>query len=207
MKRINYRKIWEDAYGCIPIDEQGRKYEIHHIDGDHTNNELSNLMCITIEEHYDIHYKQGDYGACHLIAKRLKISPNELSNLISELNKKRIGDKNPFYGKKHSEKTKKLISEINSGENHPFYGKKRPEFAKKVSQALKGRKKSEEHKRALSESRKGKANKKYKYIMSKDNIEFEIINLKEYCRNYDLPYLKIRIGIEYNGYKLVKQIK
>jgi hypothetical protein len=29
----NYRKIWENYYGLIPIDEKGRSYEIHHIDG------------------------------------------------------------------------------------------------------------------------------------------------------------------------------
>lgn len=201
--KLNYRKIWEDTYGKIPSDENGRSYEIHHIDGNHINNSIDNLICISIEEHYNIHYEQGDYAACHLITKRMTDDPKELSKLISELNKKRIGDKNPFYGKKHSDETKKLISEINSGVNHPFYGKKRPEFAKKISAILKGKCKSEEHKKALSESKKGKVSKLYKYIMSKDGYHFDIINLKEYCRIHDLPYLKMRVGIEYDGYQLV----
>ena len=115
-----------------PKDENGRSYEIHHIDGNHANNDIENLMCISIDEHYQIHYDQGDYGACHLIAKRMTNDPKELSRVISELNKKSIGDKNPFFGKKHSKETRVLISKANQGENHPFYGKKRPEFAKKV---------------------------------------------------------------------------
>jgi hypothetical protein len=199
----DYRKIWESHYGPIPKDENDRSYEIHHIDGNHTNNDIENLMCINIDEHYRIHYEQGDYGACHLIAKRMTNDPKELSRVISELNKKRVGDKNPFFGKKHSKETCELISKINSGENHPFYGKKRPEFAKKVSAALKGKPKSEEHKKALSEARMGKATKLVKYIMSKDDAQFEIVNLKQYCRDHNLPYYKIRVGIEYNGYKLV----
>lgn len=55
-----YRKIWEDAYGPIPKDDQGRSYEIHHIDGNRNNNELSNLMCVSIEDHIKIHTNQGD---------------------------------------------------------------------------------------------------------------------------------------------------
>jgi len=83
-----YRKIWEQNYGKIPVDEFGRSYEIHHIDGNNTNNDLNNLKCVTIQEHYDIHLEQGDYGACALIAKRMKLTPEELSKIASELSKK-----------------------------------------------------------------------------------------------------------------------
>ena len=54
-----------------------------------------------------------------------------------------IGVKNPFYGKKHSEKTRNLLSELASeglGEKNPFYGKKHSvETKKKISQKQKGR--------------------------------------------------------------------
>lgn len=72
-----YRKIWEEAYGPIPKDEFGRSYEIHHIDGNHDNNELSNLACVSIEEHINIHLKQGDLGAVQLITKRLNLPYEE----------------------------------------------------------------------------------------------------------------------------------
>jgi hypothetical protein len=40
------------------------------------------------------------------------------------------GEKNPFFGKKHSEETKLMISEKKSGINHPFFGKKDSEEVK-----------------------------------------------------------------------------
>jgi N-acetylglutamate synthase/N-acetylornithine aminotransferase len=60
----NYRKIYENHHGPILKDEEGRTYEIHHIDGDHSNNDPVNLTALTLQEHYNIHYSQGDYYAC-----------------------------------------------------------------------------------------------------------------------------------------------
>lgn len=77
----NYRKIYEHHVGPIPKDEDGRTYDIHHIDGDHSNNNISNLKAITLQEHYDIHLSQGDYRAAHLISIRLRMSPEEISRL------------------------------------------------------------------------------------------------------------------------------
>ena len=78
---IIYRKIYEQNFGPIPKEPNGRSYEIHHIDGDSSNNDPSNLKAVTIQEHYDIHYSQGDWGACLLIGKRLKLSPKEISEI------------------------------------------------------------------------------------------------------------------------------
>lgn len=80
---MNYRKIWEQHYGSIPKDEYGRTYEIHHIDGDRSNNNIENLMCVSIEEHYKIHLKQKDYAACHAIKLRMRYTPQEISHLAS----------------------------------------------------------------------------------------------------------------------------
>jgi hypothetical protein len=61
----------------------------------------------------------------------------------SEIGKSRTGEKNnmygktgeksPNFGKKHTEKTKKEMSEKKKGKNHPNYGKKRPEHSRKIS--------------------------------------------------------------------------
>jgi hypothetical protein len=83
----NYRKIYEDFYGPIPLDEQGRTYEIHHIDNNPHNNHPSNLKAVSIQEHFDIHASQGDWYACMLIGSRLNITPEEKSELARKHNK------------------------------------------------------------------------------------------------------------------------
>lgn len=78
----HYRKIYERHHGPIPKEDNGRSYEVHHIDGDHSNNEPLNLVAITLQEHYDIHYSQGDYGACRLMAiQRMNKTPEEISEI------------------------------------------------------------------------------------------------------------------------------
>jgi|688.fasta_scaffold113424_2 hypothetical protein len=88
--KSNYRKIYIDNFGSIPVDVEGRTYEIHHIDGNHNNNDSTNLKAVSIQEHYEIHYSQGDYYAAFLIGERLKIPPEELSRLASINVKKQI---------------------------------------------------------------------------------------------------------------------
>lgn len=74
-----HRKIYEEYHG-IKIPEG---MEIHHIDGNHFNNDINNLKLVTWQEHYDIHYSQGDWAACLLISGRHSIPPEERSRLAS----------------------------------------------------------------------------------------------------------------------------
>jgi hypothetical protein len=83
-----YRKIYEQHFGPIPKDEDGRTYEIHHIDGDDSNNDPNNLVALTIKEHYEVHKSQGDWAACLAMAHRMKVSPAEKSEL-ARLNRQR----------------------------------------------------------------------------------------------------------------------
>jgi hypothetical protein len=98
------RKIYESHYGTIPFDDNGRRLEIHHIDGDHDNNTITNLIAVTIEEHYDLHYKQEDWGSCYAIGIRMTMTPEQLSKLSSDAQNKRIAEgthhfvtNNPIY--------------------------------------------------------------------------------------------------------------
>lgn len=86
---MNYRKAWETKFGPIPRDSEGFSYEIHHIDGNHSNNHIDNLKLVTIKEHLDIHLKQEDWFAAALIAKRIGLGPEYASSL--QKSKKRPG--------------------------------------------------------------------------------------------------------------------
>lgn len=60
------------------------------------------------------------------------------------------GEKNPMFGKKHSAKTRALLSEQKTGAKNPWYGKHLPtETCKKISQAQKGKKRPEEGSRKM----------------------------------------------------------
>ena len=97
---INYRKIYENHNGPILRESNGRSYEIHHIDGNHYNNEPSNLKLVTLQEHYDIHYAQGDWFACGKIGSKLNLSSYDLSLLAEKNNQNRIDDGTHHFLKK-----------------------------------------------------------------------------------------------------------
>lgn len=103
--RSDYRKIYEQHYGPIPKDENGRTYEIHHIDGDSSNNDPHNLKAVSIQEHYDIHLAQGDWAACMLISDRMNLSHAEKSRLAKLNVQRQIAEGiHPFYGENHPSK-------------------------------------------------------------------------------------------------------
>ena len=87
-----YRHIYETHFGSIPKELDGRSYEIHHIDGNHENNSIDNLKCITICEHYNIHYIQEDWAACSMIIRRMGLTPEEISRQCSIFAKKRVAN-------------------------------------------------------------------------------------------------------------------
>jgi|688.fasta_scaffold80405_4 hypothetical protein len=161
---MKYRKIWEKVYGKIPVDEKGRSYEIHHIDGNRNNNSLENLQCLSIEEHYRLHLEKGDYAAANLIAKRFDkpivkgFAGNRKGAKLTEKHKQAL--LNSRLGYKASEETRKKISSRLKGRKAAEPGKKRKphseETKRKMSEKHKGKKLSEEVKQKLSLLKKGK---------------------------------------------------
>ena len=85
-----YRKIYEQYHGPIPKDENNRTYDIHHIDGDSENNDPSNLVALSLKDHYNLHYSQGDYMAAWLLGGKLKVPTEELSDLAKKSGTERI---------------------------------------------------------------------------------------------------------------------
>lgn len=122
------RNIYIKYKGPIPKDETGRSYEIHHLDGDHSNNNPDNLKAVAIQEHYDIHYSQCDYGACYFIALRMNISPEELSELARRIALKRVEEGTHPW--KNSEKQRAVQKKRVEEGTHQFLN---PEFQREMS--------------------------------------------------------------------------
>ncbi len=146
-----HRKIYEQNFGSIPSDQNGRTYDVHHIDGNHFNNDPTNLVAVSIEEHYNIHFLQGDWAACQAIAIRMTTPPNTISELAKKanlakveagihpwlggevsrrVNKERIaaGTHN-FITMTREERSLKAKKRIQDG-THPFVGDKNPTYKK-----------------------------------------------------------------------------
>jgi len=115
-----HRKIWEQHCGQIPVDCNGRTYDIHHIDGNPHNNDISNLKAVSIQEHYDIHLAQGDWSAALLIAERLSKSLNELATLSSLAQKQRLAEGTHHFGNSEWQRQNQL-NRVAKG-THPFIG-------------------------------------------------------------------------------------
>ena len=60
----NYREIYKKYHSDVDISG----LHIHHLDGDSNNNDISNLIALTQEDHYKIHFFQRDFGAAALLS-------------------------------------------------------------------------------------------------------------------------------------------
>jgi hypothetical protein len=218
-KTVNYRKLWEIANNTtIP-----KGYHIHHIDGNHNNNDINNLMCVSPEEHHNIHLSQGDIVALNgkfiqgaseagklggakskprwKEGDKKKTLSEGLKNyyaenggsplkgkLISDSHKKKIsismtGEKNPMYGKSHSDEVKQLLSEIGktkTGELNNFYGKTHTDKTRELF-------------RQYAKTRTGEKNPLYGRSIVREK------NLKWYTNGTNVIY--VTEGTEPDGYK------
>jgi group I intron endonuclease len=96
----------------------------------------------------------------------------EYMKLHSEL---MSGENNPFYGKRHTEETKLLISEKKKGT------KMSAETKRKISKANIGKKMSAE-----SIAKTSEANSKTYYLTDPEGNDIIVSNLSEFCREHNL---------------------
>lgn len=133
------RRTYEKFHGVkIPVG-----HHIHHIDGDKTNDSPENLLCVTPEEHYEIHLTQWEKHG------------NMQDLYASQMLATNIGVRR-LRGYKKPEMT---------GENHPNWGKPAynrgmkfgsdPERNRKISETLKKKYASGEIKATPSAFKKG----------------------------------------------------
>lgn len=123
---------------------------------------------------------------------------------------RRCGEDNGFYGRHHSEETKKLISEANTGRKHTEETKqkmseshtgvpKSEETKKKMSEKATGRVHTEETKQKLREHnlqedvlrRNIESKQKEWIVITPDGTEIEVINMSEYCLENSLNRSKM----------------
>ena len=136
--------------------------------GMYYNRPAEELIFLTISEHSSLHKKgkhHSLYGKHLSEEHKIKISesmkghtawnkgipvPDEQKKRQSEAMKGKLaGEKHPFYGKHHSEETRKKLSEAHKGK------KMSEESKKKMSAAKKGKHLSEEHKNKVAEANIG----------------------------------------------------
>ena len=122
-----YRKIYQTFYGPIPKDENGRSYDIHHIDGNRKNNNIFNLVALSIQDHFNIHYYQGDWAACARISQRMSLDIEITRLLLSEASKRNAKENKLYFQYTDKEILSKMSIEnnkkrINNG-THNFLNK------------------------------------------------------------------------------------
>lgn len=119
------------------------------------------------------------------------------------------GANNPFYGRKHTEDTKRKIGLANGGENSVFYGKRGSEchnYGRKLTKEHKekiarrgtdhyfyGKNHSEETKRKISESKKGTQ------AMDKNPSAKKVINIHTNKIYGCLKEVSMEIGVNYDA--------
>lgn len=118
--KTNYRKIYEQHYGPIPVDSDGRTYDIHHIDSNHTNNAPANLIAVSITDHYNIHYAQGEYGACLRIGQRMQLSPEEIALIAQKIGRANKGKKRTEESKSKMRNRKLGIKQTEKQKAHKY---------------------------------------------------------------------------------------
>lgn len=88
---LTHRYVWEQTYGPIP-----KGYEVHHIDKDPYNNDLSNLELLPISEHRRLHSKQQTGRVLSEDTKN-KIRIAHIGTKASDVTRKKMSES---YGRK-----------------------------------------------------------------------------------------------------------
>jgi group I intron endonuclease len=126
---------------------------------------------------------------------------------VSEESKKKMseahkGEKNHFYGKTHSEETRKKLSDIikaknTSSENNHFYGKTHSnESIKIISNKAKNRwERGDLHLPPVMVGEDNPSTKKRLFI-SPDGVEYIVYGMEKFCKEHNLSYTKIKKSID-----------
>jgi predicted RNA-binding Zn-ribbon protein involved in translation (DUF1610 family) len=81
-------------------------------------------MCVSIEEHFEIHYSQGDYNACILLLERMSLSPEELAEAARKITNKQLEDGTHNFQKPEFQKIN-AMRRVKEGTHH-WLGERNP---------------------------------------------------------------------------------
>ena len=120
---------------------------------EHFNNIVKNIPCVVNILHENLEEKVAYHLEVWYIREYRDVIGYKLVNITDGGEGQSLcGSANGFYGRVHSDKSKEEIGikskERNQGKNNPFYGKSHTEESKKK---MKGRVKSEEERKKISE--------------------------------------------------------
>lgn len=136
MRQPKSHKIWNSHHPDDPI-KPGDGCVIHHIDGNHYNDNPSNHRKMTRGNHRSLHMTGEQhfmFGKKHTKAAKDKMSAAKT-------------------GTKHSETWKKNMSQTNKGSNNPFFGHHHTDESKqRISKSHRDKPLSKEHKKNISRS-------------------------------------------------------
>lgn len=192
-----YRRIYEENFGPIP-----KGYHIHHKDGNHSNNNPTNLMCVTAQEHFRIHYDQKDYGACWSMLRtgHVSITPEERGMLVSKQQKALVEQgKHPWQkredGGSLSLDNRELLSTLAKETNKKLLETKQHHFLKdnrdpkmelKRSETVKEKYKNPEYAEYMRQAKIGrswKLSEEKRAIVAAANITKFTSDTADVCKN------------------------
>lgn len=149
-ERVNsktYSTLKEDFCKAISEKTRGKRFK------DITGLRFGRLLAIELDGYYASpgHRRHAQWLCTCDCGGEIVVSTNSLITgntrscgcLATERKQSLTGNKNPFYGKKHTEETRKKFKtrKVKRGEEHPRFGKKASEETRrKMSAASKGRK-------------------------------------------------------------------
>jgi hypothetical protein len=142
------------------MDEDQEEHSIIEVEMPKARKKPGRVSGFMVSEETKRKISQSSTGRVHSEETKKKISQSNAGRIVSEETKKKISKAR--VGFKTSDETKKKLSKLFSGEKNPFYGKRHTaETMKRVSEANTGRTLSIEHKLKIAESIRGEKNGNY----------------------------------------------